>query len=149
MYVPTSDFGQGGAAVYVYALPLTNNAQPAFELKFGGPQTTFMADSVVVTPNMLAVGIIKANAKGAFICVYDNVAQLSGASTCKNTIDIDTNNLSGMVLRLAERKGSLYASVVGEFGARIEIYRSPLTDKSPTVSLDLGMRFASSLGFAE
>lgn len=147
LYIPTTDLGVGGAGVYVYSHPVMTNMQMwAYELlgAFGQPADTHSAHTAVLSASYLAVGVWKKASMGSFLCIFGNPNALGNTATCTNNIPIANN---GTIVRLLERKGSLFVSVSSSTGSRVEIYRAPLTDTKPTVSLDVGLNKLVS-GFA-
>lgn len=141
LFVPGVNLGIGGASVYVYTLAVGSNQQAAPEVHtaFGGPQVSDSAREVALNSNFLAVAVWKAMSGDSSICVITNPNGLSTNSTCDHTIPV-----SGKILRLKERNGSLYASIPG----RLDIYRKPLTDTQPSVTLALGDAGSIATGIA-
>src|SRR5262249_2834074 len=101
-----------------------------------------------VHPNWLAVGVTRSNSAGSFLCVFDNPLALNAQSSCKNNVNIAGAGTT--VKRMFEYKGSLYVSTFSTSESRLEIYRNPLTDSAPTVTLPLGQsQFVTGMSVAE
>ncbi len=149
LFVATADVGSGGAAVYLYQTPLVPQKVAAYELRsaFGQPNQSDLATAAVLSKNYLAVAVWLKNGSGSFLCILSSPTTLTASSACSNKITIDGGAL---VFRVMERKGSLFVGVASDTSSRLEIYRNPLSDAKPTVSLDVGTgKIVSGLSVAE
>jgi len=156
LWVPTIDFGTPVAVVYVYTTPLSTQMQGvAFQIRdaFGPIGTTDAALGVAIGPNILATAVLLHRAMPSdppkcAICVMQNPANVGGMTPCDHMIPFP---MDSFITRIFERKGTLYVGVSPVAGdARLDVFRSPMSDTKPTISFNLpNRRGVSGIAIAE